>query len=663
LFMGMFDDIINEPASQAQQRAGMFDDIINEPTFASRAWDTAKDIGASAASGLGRGVAAVAGVPGVIGDAYDWVFDKLGAPPRAEPATAIGRFARAIEYPSPQETIAAAERAVPALAYEPQTAAGRYARTIGELVPGAMIGPGGAAGNLARYAVAPGVVTQGARDLGLPGPVPEILGAATGIGAGLIWRGGNAQAERAIRDAAGGLDQPQIDAAEALMRDAQSVGLPLTRAEAVQHVTNGATRLADLQRVVEGQGGLREFMAQRPGQVEQAGRQMAGMIAPIPQNPSIIGPQVAQASDDIIRDMQTGINQQTRPLYAQAEPVRIDPATASQLVDDPIYAGALREVRGDPTLNRTVANLPDDAVGVVDLVQRRLRERAGNVRLPGQADSSNLRAANLEATRQAPIQAADAAAPAYQAARAQQEALRVQYLEPLMSGPIGRLANKPETRAAIEALFPRNPVPNSAGEVLGAVQQLSARNPMAARQLVRAHVESVFNQATRDLQSGVNQFGGATFAASIRGNQQQAENLAAAINGLPNGANVAPGFNRLLDIMAATGQRQRIGSQTAFNQEMQAVLKAGGMGSEAGVLAAGVGMKLPARIYEAFQRWNLGRNTDEIARLLTDPQAAPAFRNLALARHGSQQEAAALTRLVNIASEKKQSADRKKAAH
>ncbi|WP_457797638.1 hypothetical protein [Methylocystis sp. S23] len=184
-----------------------------------------------------------------------------------------------------------------------------------------------------------------------------------------------------------------------------------------------------------------------------------------------------------------------------------------------------------------------------------------------------------------------------------------------------------------------------------AVQAVSARNPMAARQLVRAHVESVFNAATRDLQAGANQFGGASFRAQLVGNSQQAENLSAAIRGLPGGDAILPGFDRMLKVMEATGQRQRIGSQTAFNQEINAALKSGSPIGEVASVAAGGGLKLPTRVKETFDRWNLGRNTGEIARLLTDPRAGKAFRALAEAPVGSARMTAAASRLVYIANE------------
>jgi len=396
--------------------------------------------------------------------------------------------------------------------------------------------------------------------------------------------------------------------------------------------------LSSMQRVLEGQGQLRGYFAPTEQGVASAGQRTFDAIAPASPNPSNIGPQVGAAAESVVGDVQSAINRQTRPLYQAAEQQRVGPQVQQALVADPVYARALQEVRGNPELNATIAHLPDDAVGVIDLVQRRLRERATNAQMPGQADTSNLRAANLQDARTAPITAAEQVTGgptgSYATARATQAALRQQYLEPLLNGPLGKLSKDTTTQRAIEALFPANPVVGSAGEVMDAVRAIAARNPMAARQLVRAHLEGAFNEATQRIQAGPNQWGGANFAAAVRGNRQQAENLAGAIAGLPKGNEILQGVDRFLNILEATAYRQHVGSQTAFNAELLASMKTQGVGKETLSLLAGAGMKFPERAKQAFERWSLGRNADALAQIITDPNGAELFRRLAQANPG-----------------------------
>jgi hypothetical protein len=599
------------------------------------------DAASSFGSGLAKGVVGLAGLPGDLQQGLIYAADKVGLAPK-----------HPVRLPTSADVIDSASKYAPAMAENPQTVAGEYAQTVGEFLPFAgrrMVSMGVFPAVTSETA---GQVTKGTKYE----PAARLVGAVTGGGLSALATRPSV-AERTVATAARGMTPAQVDAAVTLFEQSRQGAnpLPLTMAEAA-----GNERMLNLQRVVEGQGGLSDFMAQRPAQVQAAGRAAIDTIAPKTNAPSMIGPQVGEAAQGTVQDVTDAINRRSRPLYQAAEPARIDPQEWAKLQNDPLYMETLNEVRGDPALNKPIASLPDDSVGVIDLVQRRMRERADVAATPGQATTSNLRSAVLEGSRKEPIQAANAATGstpampgqpatigAYEQARGLQEALRKQYLEPLMAGPIGKLAKKDlSTQNAINALFPNNPVPNSADEVLTAVSALSARNPMAARQLVRSHVESVFNQATRDLQGGPTQFGGATFKAKLTGNVDQAANLSAAISALPNGQQILSGFDKMLDLMAATGRRQRVGSQTAFNQELQAQLK---QGSIVGETAATGGVKFPQRMRDAYQAWNLGRNVDQVARLLTDPEAIPVFRALANAPSGSAKAIAAATRLAVIA--------------
>jgi hypothetical protein len=120
----------------------------------------------------------------------------------------------------------------------------------------------------------------------------------------------------------------------------------------------------------------------------------------------------------------------------------------------------------------------------------------------------------------------------YEAALNIQSQARERYLDPLLRGPLGKIADQPDTKKAINALFQTNPLPGSEGEVRNAVFAIARQRPAVAEQLVRAHAEMVFNEAARELQGGANQFAGAKFAKVIAGNSQQRLNLQAAVEAL-----------------------------------------------------------------------------------------------------------------------------------
>jgi hypothetical protein len=214
--------------------------------------------------------------------------------------------------------------------------------------------------------------------------------------------------------------------------------------------------------------------------------------------------------------------------------------------------------------------------------------------------------------------------------------------------PLGQIASKADVNKALDAMFSPNPLPGSAREVGVTMQALARVDKHAANALLRAHVESVFNEATQALQSGANQFGGAGFAAVLRGNRQQAENLEAAFKALPNGEKTWAGVSRYFDFLEASGQRQRIGTITSFNNEALTALKTGKPASEALSTIATAGTKLPATIKRAVEEWRLGRNVDQLAYLFTDPRAASAFQALATAPVGAEKALGLAFRITGL---------------
>lgn len=662
--MANFFDQFDQP-NQQPQPAGNFFDQFDAPLTPQRpAYLDEQDVvpGAikSAGTGIAKGLAGLAGLPGLVdsavGQGVRYLGGKLGLP---EPPPEAGKPAL---LPTPNEVQSAFERVTGPL-YKPQNRAERYIETAAEFIPAAMAGPGGLARKAIGFGIVPGVASEAAGQVTegtAAEPYARVAGGlAAGLGAAALTRPSGASAS--VRRAADGIQPQQFDAAEQLFLEAQRMGLPITRAEAVQAISGGATRLSDLQRVVEGMGGMRETFAARPAQVEQASRRAFDSMAPAPTAPNTIGSAVAESATEVSNRVRGAINQAAEPFYAAASPQRLSPQEFARVQATPGWAEASNAVRRDPQLNRYVANLPDDSVGFLNEVKKYLDQAGQNAASPAHGQQSLQRAAGYSADAGNVRNAGTRTSSDYALALETQRQLRAQYLDPLLAGPIGRLAQKDlTTQKAINTLFPPNPLPNSEREISVAIRALANRNPSAARQLVRAHTESVFNEATQRLASGTNEFGGAKFAAVLRGNPQQAANLEAAVRALPNGNGVWDGFNRLLTILEAQGTRQRIGSPTAFNQEVLQDLRRGSTVSEAGTLALGAGVKLPARIKDGIERWRLGRGVDDISYLLTSPNAAGAFRQLATAPVG-RASIALVARLATIAEQGQKSSGQSKA--
>jgi hypothetical protein len=556
----------------------------------------AEDMARSLPSGVGKGVAGLVGLPGLAQQGMDYLVGKAG--------DALGLPAPSPDAPKPRvnlqprpEAVQGAIESVTGKFHKAQTRPGEYTDTVGQMLAGAAAGPGGWLRNAAVFGVVPGIASEFAGGL-TKGTAAEPWargGAALatgGLGALLTNRG---NVSGSVGRAAGDIDNATLQQAENLFQEAQAMGMPITRAEAVQAVTNGATNFGNLQRVVEGQGGLRDFYAQRAGSNNAAAGQAFDNVTPAAPNPSAIGPAVGTAAENTVNDVRGVINNASDPFYAQASTIRLTPQEMQQVVALPGYQEARDLIRNTPQLNRYVAHLPDDSVGFLNEVKKQLDASAAGARSPVAAnqnaqipagyttDAATARQVGVDASRRT-------AGNPYETALNIQETARAQYLQPLLDGPIGKIAARDTTtKNAIDVLFPANPLPNSAQEIGAAVRAVAHRNPYAAQQLVRAHLEMTFNEATQNLASGVNSYGGAKFAAIVRGNPQQAANLEASIRALPNGDNVWNGVDRFLTVLEAQGQRQAIGSQTAFNQEVLQDLRRGTARGEASRMASSVG--------------------------------------------------------------------------
>lgn len=608
------------------------------------------DVVKSAGSGLAKGTIGIAGLPGDVSEYGARGIDRLtkliggqlglDVPDRKDRDPTYG-----------QADIRSAVEGVTGKFYEPQTVAGEYAQTIGEFAPGALIGPGGLAARAASVVV-PAIASETAGQLtkGSAWEGPARLGAALvgGVGVGLASR--PSTASRAIREALpDGVTPQMVDDAARLMDDAARRGIRIAWPEALSQVA-GRPVLTNTMRHLEAapqtEARMAQFFGDRARQVEGAARTQFNNIAPANRAPSTIGPAVGEAAEDTVDAVRGAINRSSEPLYTAAATQRMDPATMARIRAAPGWAEARAAVRNNPQLARYVANQPDDSIGFLNEVQKYLGQQADNAAAPVAQQRNMQVSAGYGLDRNLVRDSATRQSPELAQAIGEQAANRARYLDPLLQGPLGKIASKDTTtKAAIDALFPANPLANSADEITTAVTALSARNSRAARDLVRAHVEGTFNEAAQALQSGGNQMGGAKFRSVLVGNSQQAANLEAAVTALPNGNQVWPGFNRFLEILEATGTRQGVGSRTAYNAEMLKNSAASGMAGEAAKGAAN-----PIRAFQfladRYERYRLGSNMNELADILTNPRSANQLRAIARMPVGSSQAQSVAVRLL-----------------
>ncbi len=651
----------------------------------------AKDVAKSAGIGVAKGVIGIGGMAGDLSNlgakgiekASDFISDQIGVDRYVRP-----KGGSVLDNIPTSASLTKNVEGVTGEFYKPQTTPGHYAETVGEFLPAAIAGPGGIGRKVAMQAVLPGVASEAAGQATAGTELEPYARAGAGLvaglgGAALSRPSGAAQAIRSQLPE--GITQAVVDDARSLMVTAKAKGIDLTWPEALSQVS-GKPVLSDTQRILESapssRARMQDFYAERPRQVDQAALNEFDRIAPGTRNPSQIGPQIGEAARENIGDVRKTINAASEPYYKAAEgvlltdtpprrtrtlsditsggPVRashaIEAALARESVElTPTEMSHVRSIPGWTEARDAVRNgdnawrvehLPDNSVGFLNAVKKHFDTAADNAGSKFNPHRSQETRATHEMQALAVKKIAELKSPDYAIALAIQQQAREQFLEPLLQGPLGRLAKKDvTTQKAIDVLFPTSPLPNSHNEIGDAVAALVKKNPGAATQLVRAHMESVFNEATKNLQGGPNQFGAAKFAKELTGNMQQRANLQAAVEALPNGKQLWQGVDNFLEAAEATGTRQAKGSLTAFNaQELRSM---GGSNLIGETVKTGLSPgKWWSVVNDKWSQWKLGRNLDELARIFTDPKSAPVLKRIAGMPNGSREAQYLVSRLI-----------------
>lgn len=195
---------VNEIAASIGQEAAPAQ-ATAEPSWG----DTAMDVGASLVSGVGRGVAGLAGLPGTVQDlANSGLSWATGLPELPRSPLSASKMQDGLS------TVTGG-----ASDYEAKTTPGEYAGTVGEFIPGALI-PGGNMSNLLRFGVLPGLASEGAGQLTEGTGIEPYARVAAALAAPML----PALASRAISPFSGAISPERQRAITAL----QGEGVPLT---------------------------------------------------------------------------------------------------------------------------------------------------------------------------------------------------------------------------------------------------------------------------------------------------------------------------------------------------------------------------------------------------------------------------------------------------
>jgi hypothetical protein len=458
-----------------------------------------------------------------------------------------------------------------------------------------------------------------------------------------------------------GITPQQFNEAEALSQEAERLGVRITAPEALQAVTQGGTSLGALQRRLETSPGgeqlFSQFMASRPQQTQRAVSGLLDDIAPPTTTPSLLEAQTRRAAEDIRTAPIEARSAAMRPDLDLMEGVRVDPQSVKELVGGIRKLAAAKDETGRiiaPGLQQLESLLIKSPAVPETVIPRRLSESGTFYlpaqRLPGKPEEYVTDANTLSAIYQ---QVGDLISPKSYAAeglsRYQQGVLKPELkklsqllksqvepykqametgkrlsrrLEEFNVSPSGRLAQAESLSGQQAVMLPEGQALQAGQE--NEIARLFGSMGELARPNIRQQLANVANRTAGQLTSAglPNQYAGAAFAAALQRNPQYQRNLTAAMqaSGVPSQP-----AQRLLDVLQATGYRQRPGSATASNLAEQEAMSALGLGAARQALTA------PGRtISQAFARQNqeeVTRNLSEIA--LSGPEGIRTLQRMA----------------------------------
>ena len=521
--------------------------------------------------------------------------------------------------------------------YTPQTGAGRIADLTAQTLvsgPGSMLQKGamGVAGGSAGEATR--LVTDN----------PIAVGVMTMLGAGAASLPQILRSVPAanINEAIKGLTPQHLAAAQQLMDDAAAQGVKLTGAEAIAQIT-GKNTLQDIQRVVEaskqGGPGMQQAMNQRPGQIRQMVEGALDQVGPAPAAPSATPVRMAKAGEEAITKARQAGNAAAQPAYDVARTQRLSSQDWNAVTQNPASLKALQAVKQDPIWGVTAAREGD--IAWLDAAKRWIDDK---LRTANPAEARIWQKANDELKM-----FGDAASPAYAQARGAVASNQKNVVDPMKASPVGDIAGtkglpaEQAMKSQSEILMPTAPRALDPVTIRISVADLSKQDPTAARDFVRQNLQAIFDESAQNLASGANQWGGAKFAAQVAGNPRQKDNLQALVESVGN-RQTWVGFNRMLDVLEATGKRHAPGSQTAFNQQLAGELSAGGLGAiPASIASPQKAMGLIGGWYDNFR---FGKNTAEMAAILTDPKSVQLMQALAKEAPSSARASAIVAQIL-----------------
>lgn len=476
-------------------------------------------------------------------------------------------------------------------------------------VPGAM--GGGAVADMARQGLAAGLTgeekTPTERALQTGGAALQ-EGVSQGLGLGVTKMLGRF----------GRTPMYDIPATNALKQKADTLGIPLTAAEAT-----GSRELIRRQKVLQNTTGADEtFENFYKGRNEKVGQAVYTLLDQISKVPSVRGASASgvQGALEAAKTARAKMQAQAKPWYDEAlqgtnlVDLRNMDQTNRQIVEyavnkakqDPVYGPELRGVMPNsmPALHEAKQYI-DDLIGKAKVAGERNR-----VRLLTNAQNDLLKMM-------------DDQVPQYKVARGIYSDMmpKVSEVERGIVGDAAALENNDVMRAP-QIIFGKG---SSGQDVKAAYQAFKeAGQDVAWNDLVRSHLQNVFETIPDSANGSVVNIGG-TYRKALYGTPQRREIINAALEGSPQ---ARENLQWMMDVLEASGKAMKGESITAFAQMGQKELAQEAKGLGPKLIETIEIWKTPSRVGQWWADVQTGKYAAKMAQLLTDPDSLTKMREL-----------------------------------
>lgn len=427
-----------------------------------------------------------------------------------------------------------------------------------------------------------------------------------------------------INEATLGVDPAKMAQARALQEASKTMGTPLTGSEAIAQATGGNNQLQTIQRVIEqspkGSPIMERMMNQRVAGNDQAMQGVLNKIGQRAEDTGALGANVQHAAGGILKDAKGQVKEISKPLYEpfKGEKYNLPKQQYALIAEDEMIQDIVSKMRESKLFGPKFRNLPDNNLGVLDFVKKRIDGLIANEKDPFVKEL-------LTEKKHLITSVADQAFPEYAMARQAHGQAMQNIVRPLENQPTGSLANTGDfNKQAAILLDPKasNMTPSVAKST---IENIVKQNPEAAQTMIRQSLENHFNEATQKVRWGDNQWGSSNFATNILGNKQQAENLKSLFAGLPEGSATFNDFRRLMDVFEAQGKRLLPGSSTPSVSRAIDNMGQGGLVNAALEFST---VQPLGFLKNWMVKLKAGKNARELANLLTNPRSVEIIQQL-----------------------------------